>query len=51
MTKSKCVILALTAITLLGYHNNVIAATIEATPEELKLIQYVKDNGGVVGKI
>lgn len=50
MTKYKCAILALIAITLLGFHINAIAATLEATPEELKLIQYVKEKGGVVGK-
>ncbi|KAH7617856.1 hypothetical protein Ndes2526B_g06746 [Nannochloris sp. 'desiccata'] len=48
MTKYKCAILALIAITLLGFHINAIAATLEATPEELKLIQYVKEKGGVV---
>jgi len=51
MAKYKCVILALIAIILLGFHiKDVIASTLEATPEEMKLIKYVKDNGGVVGK-
>jgi hypothetical protein len=48
MSSSSCRIAALLAITLLSSGIINAATTLEATKEELALIQYVKDNGGMV---
>ena len=50
MKQSRCVLLALIAFTLLSFNLNLTTAkvTFEASPEELALIQHVKDNGGMV---
>lgn len=53
MVNYKAAFVALIATTLLLFNHNVIAAesTLEATPEELALIKYVKENGGMVNFI
>ena len=53
MGKYRAACVALIATTLLLFNHNVIAAesTLEATPEEVALIKYVKENGGMVSFI
>lgn len=52
MKKYTSTILALIATALLLFNYKIIAgSTIEATPEELALITYVKDNGGMVNML